>query len=580
MRKTLSTFIITAYCLRIILAVISLSASLAMTAALPFRGVGAARADLFSDDLLVLPMEVLAEKGDTYFKREPMAADSAMACYYAATYRYLTEDRRKTTADHRTAARTLDNMSVVAFSAYADYSGAYSYLLQARKIAESNDLDDVAAMVTSDISVLLGTTARFRLDDDPMAVAEVNRYFIESVRLGAEAGKWYAALYGVFNMINFNFPDGREAVRKGIAEYRRLRDVPSLGGLRDYIGLVIEGTERYLERDYAHARESFSRAAQTGTGLAFDRKGAFSYEARWFAAHAALMLGDNAAYEKTLLERDAAIDTARNPEDRMITARELYHYYDRRGDSARATRHLVDFYQARDRLFAKSGVSGMPDFKLKAELDEIHLQMSDALRERERVKTTAIAVVGALLLLICFLAWAIAYYRKKQRLLMTLYEKNRELSEERRHAAEEKPVAPDTGAVAPETGEAGHVDAALVRKVREVLLESDAVFDPDFQMQKLCELVGSNSTYVSHAINAGLGKSFKTLVTERRVAEACRLLDDEKAAAAFTVESIGRQVGFNSRVTFTRAFKSVTGISPSEYRDAAQRYSRKNQRLT
>lgn len=99
-------------------------------------------------------------------------------------------------------------------------------------------------------------------------------------------------------------------------------------------------------------------------------------------------------------------------------------------------------------------------------------------------------------------------------------------------------------------------------------------------MQKLCELVGSNSTYVSHAINAGLGKSFKTLVTEHRVAEACRLLDDEKAAAAFTVESIGRQVGFNSRVTFTRAFKSVTGISPSEYRDAAQRYSRKNQRLT
>ena len=41
------------------------------------------------------------------------------------------------------------------------------------------------------------------------------------------------------------------------------------------------------------------------------------------------------------------------------------------------------------------------------------------------------------------------------------------------------------------------------------------------------------------------------------------------------MEGIGRQSGFKSRVTFTRVFKAVVGITPSEYRDAAIKYSRK-----
>lgn len=106
----------------------------------------------------------------------------------------------------------------------------------------------------------------------------------------------------------------------------------------------------------------------------------------------------------------------------------------------------------------------------------------------------------------------------------------------------------------------------------KILSEGSEPLNPDFQLPDLAEAVGSNTAYVSRAINS-TGKNFKTLLMERRVREACRLLDDPAYKDNFSIEGIARQSGFKSRSTFSTAFKNVVGLSPSEYRGASQRFA-------
>ena len=60
----------------------------------------------------------------------------------------------------------------------------------------------------------------------------------------------------------------------------------------------------------------------------------------------------------------------------------------------------------------------------------------------------------------------------------------------------------------------------------------------------------------------GAGTSFRTLVEERRIAEACRLLDETD----LKVEAIAREVGYESLSGFVRSFRRVHGCTPHQRR--------------
>lgn len=81
----------------------------------------------------------------------------------------------------------------------------------------------------------------------------------------------------------------------------------------------------------------------------------------------------------------------------------------------------------------------------------------------------------------------------------------------------------------------------------------------------LAKAVNEPSHYVSQVINEKLDKSFFDLLSAYRIAEARKILR-EKENENLTIEEVAEMVGYNSKAAFNKAFKALTGTTPSEYR--------------
>jgi putative ABC transport system permease protein len=90
--------------------------------------------------------------------------------------------------------------------------------------------------------------------------------------------------------------------------------------------------------------------------------------------------------------------------------------------------------------------------------------------------------------------------------------------------------------------------------------------DPDLSLSSLGEKLGLTTHELSRIINTVLKKSFNDFINEYRVAEVTRKMQDP-AYDHLTLLGIAFESGFNSKTTFNRTFKQITGKSPVEYKN-------------
>lgn len=102
----------------------------------------------------------------------------------------------------------------------------------------------------------------------------------------------------------------------------------------------------------------------------------------------------------------------------------------------------------------------------------------------------------------------------------------------------------------------------LCIKIRDYLTTTKCYLNEDFSLECLSERIGVNRTYTSAAVGK-LAPNFRALVNQYRINEAVKLLSENKTK---TFEAISEECGFSSVRTFYNAFKSVTGLTPSEFR--------------
>ena len=104
-----------------------------------------------------------------------------------------------------------------------------------------------------------------------------------------------------------------------------------------------------------------------------------------------------------------------------------------------------------------------------------------------------------------------------------------------------------------------------LQKLKQLMNNEKPFLKPDFSLPELADQLKTTVHTLSQVINDGLGKTFFEMTAEYRVNEAKQLLKDQPN---IKVEEIAEQVGYNSKSSFNTAFKKLTGMTPSEWRNS------------
>jgi len=105
----------------------------------------------------------------------------------------------------------------------------------------------------------------------------------------------------------------------------------------------------------------------------------------------------------------------------------------------------------------------------------------------------------------------------------------------------------------------------LAAQIDRVMSDIKTISNPEFSLQQLALRLGSNTKYVSYAINQVHGKTFKTVLNEYRIKEAKRRLSDVEHYGNITIQGIYSELGYNSATSFIQAFKKINGMTPSQF---------------
>lgn len=107
-------------------------------------------------------------------------------------------------------------------------------------------------------------------------------------------------------------------------------------------------------------------------------------------------------------------------------------------------------------------------------------------------------------------------------------------------------------------------DQSVIQRIETAMAEGKLYLNPELSLAELARYINLPAKTVSLNINAAFNKPFNTYVNTWRVSEVKRRLGTTDAEK-FTLLSIAYESGFNSKTSFNRTFKEITGSTPSKF---------------
>lgn len=118
----------------------------------------------------------------------------------------------------------------------------------------------------------------------------------------------------------------------------------------------------------------------------------------------------------------------------------------------------------------------------------------------------------------------------------------------------------------------GKTDAReKARRLKEAVAVNRLYEDAELTLTALAIKLAIHPHDLSRIINAGLEKNFSDFINEFRVREVSRKMQDP-AYDKLTLLGIAYESGFNSKRTFNRVFKEITGKTPVEYKNGLKKW--------
>jgi len=102
----------------------------------------------------------------------------------------------------------------------------------------------------------------------------------------------------------------------------------------------------------------------------------------------------------------------------------------------------------------------------------------------------------------------------------------------------------------------------IAEDIKQIMEEEKAYKDPDLSLSSLSKRIDTKSYLTTKSLNTVFSMNFNDFINSYRIEELKRLLEDPKNDN-FTLLALAFEVGFNSKASFNRAVKKLTGKPPS-----------------
>lgn len=253
--------------------------------------------------------------------------------------------------------------------------------------------------------------------------------------------------------------------------------------------------------------------------------------------------------------------------DRQIDAlKGLSRYYEQAGDKVRALDCRTKYITLSDSVMNYREFARLSNIEFVYQSDKYKNEIATLSHEGEiksrrlRHQLWVIGVMVLVTLVIGTLLYVV--WRQKRNLdesYHTLFRLFQKQSAE--HEKEDEKPKDIKYAQSGLKGESAH---ALGEQLRTLLDDPSVICDPELSLARLSELTGSNSKYVSQAINESFGMNFSALLNERRITIARQKLTDP-ANDNLTIAAIAASIGYKNQTSFIASFKKIVGMTPSTF---------------
>ena len=504
----------------------------------------------------------LMRRGQDYLQNKGWA-DSAMVCYsiVASRIQFKNQDNRQMYQ----IARALNNIGYIYAAYYYDYQKAYENVKRSMEMSKQYGFDSNLAYAYINMASII--VNRNRLISDEVLTTEA----LDNTRLAfdvaVKAGEWNVAVTSIYNMLDMiNDKADYSLIKPDLARFKNLQVTDSVE-MWQCTRMFCQAAEAFQAGDYPQALNYYDQMLLKAQEVTTNRQQCIIEAMQ----QKAVVLDAMHRYEDAVsVLRDVeriAIDNGMQSE-LISTYQAMAKVYANMGNRQMADQLDYKYLKARDEFVHKSHAEMLEKSRFLDEMSRVNEQVAQIQAKHERAHQLLLMVCLITAIILIALLLLVRSNIKQRNYIRHLYEKNVQLLDVKVAADQ-----PASHAVDKQEESAPKYQSQLDQESKDRLFERiNHVMDditiickPDFSLQQLATLVGSNYKYVSQVVNERYGKSFKQVLNEQRVREACRILNEANQSAHLTIEAIAANLGFNSRSNFTVTFKRITGISPSDF---------------
>lgn len=489
--------------------------------------------------------------------------DSAMVCYSIVAGR--AQNNNLESKEKYQIARALNNLGYIYATYYYDFQKAYENLNKSMELSKLYGFDNNLAYSYLNMASIFDNRNRLFANDALSTEALDNTKL--AFDFAVKAQEWNVAVTSIYKMLEMihNKTDF-ELIAPDLVRFKNLQLTDSVEMLQ-CTRMFCKATEAFQAGQYQQALNYYEKMLGEAQKITTNRQQCVIKAMQQKAAVLAVMRHYEEAISCLREVEHIALDHSMQSE-LIDNYRAMAQVYDAMGNQKMAEQLDYKFLKARDEFIKKSHAEMVEKSRFLDEMRRVNDQVAQIQAKHERAHQLLLMMTLIAVIILIAMVLLVRSNIKQRNYIRHLYEKNVQLLDVKVTAEQ-----PASHSIDKQEDSAPKYQSQLdqeskdrlFERIKDVMNDIAIICKPDFSLQQLAIQVGSNYKYVSQVVNERYGKSFKQVLNEQRVLEACRILNDPNQSAHLTIEAIAANLGFNSRSNFTVTFKRITGISPSKF---------------